>query len=256
MQDKLIAITDTSLYEDITYYLDSAYQIYHEKNIDIILNLLRSYIIKILIIQIDGNLEVIGHYLRILKNQFIQIPKLAISTDHSLEAARICGELGVYRVVSDQKLNTLKEIIPEIIHTQYFSIPLKEFGIEKDKCSDIVNNALEIIEKNYLSINSVRQIEEVLGIPKYSLSSEFIRSEIINPKKLLILLKIKHSEYLMKNPGLNLTEIANLAGFSDLRRFNENFHRVFGSSPEICRRNILVEGISKFWMDNLNNDFL
>ena len=44
-------------------------------------------------------------------------------------------------------------------------------------------------------------------------------------------LKMYHAVHLMKNPGLNLKEISKLVGYSNQRRFNESFHRVFGMSP-------------------------
>ncbi|MFX0135732.1 MAG: helix-turn-helix domain-containing protein [Candidatus Hodarchaeota archaeon] len=89
-----------------------------------------------------------------------------------------------------------------------------------------------------------------MDISEITLSREFKKYWSIGPKQLLMLFKLKHTTYLMKNPGLSLSEISELVGFSDQRRFNECFHRFLGNSASECRRRVIVKNVGEFWSEN------
>ena len=62
-------------------------------------------------------------------------------------------------------------------------------------------------------------------------------------------LKIHHAVRLMKNPGLSIKEIGELVGYTDQRRFNESFHRVFGISPLEWRKRKMDADIKRIWQE-------
>jgi len=117
-------------------------------------------------------------------------------------------------------------------------ISLSECGIDLSCCSPKVREAIQIMNKKYLTLKSVKEISDELGISEATLSNYFKRYYPIGPKKLLTTFKIRHAIYLMKNFELSLKEIAYLVGYPNQRRFSECFRRILGISPNKYRKNI------------------
>ena len=82
---------------------------------------------------------------------------------------------------------------------------------------------------------STTEIAMQLNIHESTLSREFKKNNITNPKRLLLYFKVGHASNLMKNKGLNLKKIAHQSGFSNEQRFNECFKRLFNETPNVYR---------------------
>lgn len=245
-----LVISNTNVFHEVEFALGNNYSVIRNSRIDEAYNFLRINAILCIIIQIDGDVEKSPTPLASLRNQFPGIPMIGLSTEFDLEAIRRCGEIGMESVLSINEISTLSNLLKSIVHNKYKGISLTEFGVEREQCSVLVQKALTILENNYLKLCSVQEIAEILGVSQVTLATETNNCIPVGLKRLLIYLKVKHAVFLMRNPGLSLKEIAIITGFSDQRRFNECFHRIFGTSPTRCRRGILISGIQEFWESN------
>jgi AraC-like DNA-binding protein len=175
------------------------------------------------------------------KEQFPQIPCIAVLGSQNMELARYCGTVGIECVLSDRELDRLEAEIIRICAEKNDKVSLQEVGIDKTKrnYSTKIKEALDFMEKQYRKILNTNEVANQLEISESTLSREFAKVELPRPKKVLILLKIHHAIKLMRNTGLNIQEIALMSGFTEEKRMAECFHRMFGLPPgEYRLRNI------------------
>lgn len=229
-------------------YLDSIQGInllrkkYHEDFNDLLKNNLN----VIIIISVKGLNTIAENIIVSTKFSFNHIPIIVHLDVLNVDDIRKCGEMGVDNVIIEGiNVKSLKNNMEKLINEKV-SIKIYDFGINSHVYSNLVKNALELIEDNYLRLMNVKEIADILNVSDCTLISEFKKNGLLSPKKLLLHFKVKHSLMLMQNVGLNLKEIASLSGFSDEKRFIECFHRFFQKSPGNVRKNISSEFIKKF----------
>ena len=242
-----LILAEKDLFQSIESTVKICYPIHHVDNVNKAISFIKQSPVVCIILHLDGHLKTIPNKFLPLKTKFPTIPVLAVLTDRDLELALKCGKIGVDSVILDCDLHRLSDIIESVVQKKSPEVSVSKFGIDLNHCSSRVRKALEILEERYLWLKSVREISDEMGISENTLSKYFHRYFSIGPKKLLRLLKIHHAVYLMKNSGLNLKEISKLVGYSNQRRFNESFHRVFGISPLEWRKRKIDADIKQIW---------
>ena len=103
---------------------------------------------------------------------------------------------------------------------------------------NLMNKIKRYIESNYMDQN----------LCLYKVSSEFNLSEgyfthlfkeqtDINFTDYLEKIRLDNAYILLKNPDLNITEIAEMVGYNSAQSFRRAFKRLFGVSPTDVRKN-------------------
>jgi AraC-like DNA-binding protein len=145
---------------------------------------------------------------------------------------------GPIRFVSDGGFDRLVEEVASIIDDHSFLADLSVFGITMDHCTARIKKALLLIQREFLNKElSVGEIALQLNIHRCHFEREFQRYCRISPKQLIIGLKLSFACFLMKNDGMKLLHIAELAGFSDYYEFCKLFRKHIGMTPGEFRLN-------------------
>lgn len=188
---------------------------------------------------------------------FHTIPKIAIINDHTdIELIRKCGEIGINSVIPLIDIQTLNKKASELIQKTIIKISFEEIGIETDNLPQLLKTALFFMESNYIQIMCIEEVINFVNTSYKTLSTLFKQANIINPKAVLMFLKIRHSLYLLKQNNLSIKEIAYKSGFSDQKRFSECFKRMFGKPPGEYLSEIYTTSIKDFWLNNLKYKLL
>lgn len=221
-----LVIVRPELEYKITPYFDETLCLIMKKEVKEVVNELRTRNIHCVIYYVAEKATHEIDTFSIVKKKFYTIPFLSIFNEKCLETARYFGKIGIDKVMHYSDIDHLSEEIKKLIIEKSVRITLKDIGIDEKYNSRILINALQIIESSYIKIMSVKEIAEILEINESSLSREFQKYNLPGPKRILMYFKINHASMLMRNKGLNKTEIALLSGFSSERRLNENLYRV------------------------------
>jgi len=145
---------------------------------------------------------------------------------------------GPVRFIPDGSFNHFVEEIASIIHNHSFLSDLNVFGITMDHCTARLKKALLLIQRDFLKKDlSVTKIAAQLNIHRCHFEREFQRYCRISPKQLIIGLKLFFACFLMKNDGMKLLHIAQIAGFSDYYEFCKIFRKHMGMTPREFRLN-------------------
>lgn len=194
---------------------------------------LRSRIVHCVIAYVNEQSAQFWNKIELVRRFFATMPIVGILADDAhIDLARQCGSCGVDAVLPYSDTSNLSQVIMNLNRS---FVQLKELGIYKENYQGYVADALKKLEKDYLHILGTQEVADYLGIHESTLSREFKNSNLINPKRLLLYLKVNHAIRLMRNDGLTLKEITNLSGFTDGQRFNDCFKRVTGYAPSFYR---------------------
>lgn len=99
-----------------------------------------------------------------------------------------------------------------------------------------VERALKLIENGALDTGSVESLAERLGIGARHLSRLFAAHVGASPVQVAQTARIQRAKRLLNDTDLPLAEIAILAGFGSIRRFNAAFSRLYRKPPSSIRR--------------------
>ncbi|MGV8094250.1 MAG: helix-turn-helix domain-containing protein [Mangrovibacterium sp.] len=160
------------------------------------------------------------------KQKFPTIPVLAVLEGKWVETAHEYGKAGIEKVMHLSEIDRLSEEVTRLIHQYAVKITLKDIGITRLNYSKNLNEALHILERDYLTLMGVKEIADLLEINECTLSREFKKYDLPGPKRVLMYLKVHHAVKLMENKGLNRQEVALLSGFSDERRMVECLDKI------------------------------
>jgi AraC-like DNA-binding protein len=189
-----------------------------------------------LIIQlIEEEFESQKKELALIKMRFNNLPIITIPFNENLEVIRTIGNIGIDCVVSPSEIDGIAELYQKVLKKNSCRVTLTNFGIKLGNCTEKSVQALTFIEARYVELMNTSEIANSVNIAEATLSREFRKSGIVNPKRILMLFKIRHSINLMDNPALKLKDITYLSGFSNERRFNECFWRIMKCSPSQYR---------------------
>lgn len=160
------------------------------------------------------------------KQRFPKVPLLSILSNKCIDTAHNHGRSGVEKTIHISNIDQLNNEVFQLINQHSIKISLQDIGISKLNYSQKLNEALKILEDNYISLMGVKEISELLEINECTLSREFKKYDLPGPKRILMYLKVRHASLLKHNMGLNKKELALLSGFSSEKRMAECMQRI------------------------------
>ena len=102
--------------------------------------------------------------------------------------------------------------------------------------SETVIRALKLIDDGFLSARAAKDLAAHVDISERHLSRLFLDQLGATPKALARMHRIALAKRLLDDTKLAMTDVALSAGYGSVRRFNDEFRRVFGRSPRALRR--------------------
>jgi len=103
-----------------------------------------------------------------------------------------------------------------------------------------VSKAIEYIEKNYASDITVEEVARAVNIDRSYLSFLFNRYLGIPPRDFIINYRMDKACELLKDPRLNVGDVARSVGYEDPFPFSKTFKKAKGISPSEYRNNYLT----------------
>jgi len=214
------------------------------------LDCLKDQLVDCIIIALsDKNAEQVKSLLYNSKLRYPLIPVIIAVERIEVELIRIVGSMGADKVFANYNSKDLISGVKGVISKYSSKVLLIDFNISIENHPKIIQRALLLIERRYLELMSVQEIAGYIGVSESFLSKEFRKCELTTPKKLLMYFKVRHAVNMMRNYELNIKEIALLSGFTNDKRFNECFRRVYpGYSPYrfkslLSKQNTNTDGI-------------
>lgn len=111
--------------------------------------------------------------------------------------------------------------------------------------SETVVRAVRMIDNGHLAGRPVRALAVELGVGERHLNRLF-RAELgTTPKGLARMRRIALAKRLVDETDLAMADVANAAGYGSVRRFNDEFSRVFRRPPRAARRSRTPEDTSR-----------
>lgn len=131
----------------------------------------------------------------------------------------------------------LLEAISVLVGQSTCGADLSVFGLTAEHYPARVKKALALIQQGFRCKElSVGKIALELNVHRCHFEREFNEHCKISPKQLIIGLRMLCAFRLMKNEGMKLLHIAQLAGFTDYYQFCKLFHKHMGASPSEFRK--------------------
>lgn len=101
---------------------------------------------------------------------------------------------------------------------------------------NVINQALQLIEKGALDNSSVADLSQQLGINARTLRQQFAHHIGTSPTQVAKTRRLLFAKRLIDETALSMTDIAISAGFKSIRTFNNAFQNTYGRSPSSFRR--------------------
>lgn len=101
-----------------------------------------------------------------------------------------------------------------------------------------VARGVRLIEDGFLDRASVGELAEMLGVGPRHLRRLFLHHLGATPSQINGTRRVQTAKRLLDDTATTLSEIAFLAGFGSVRRFNDVFRAVYGRAPSSFRRDV------------------
>ena len=101
-----------------------------------------------------------------------------------------------------------------------------------------VARAVRLVDEGVLDHGSVSELAERLGITDRYLRQLYKRHTGATPQQHAQARRLLRARQLIVDSNLSMTEIADIAGFSSLRRFNHTLKEAYGNAPTAFRRGL------------------
>lgn len=98
--------------------------------------------------------------------------------------------------------------------------------------------AVRLVEEGALDTGSVPDLAERLGITDRYLRQLYKRHTGVTPQQHAQARRLLRARQLIVDSNLSMTEIADIAGFGSLRRFNHTLKQAYGDAPTAYRRGL------------------
>lgn len=108
--------------------------------------------------------------------------------------------------------------------------------------SETVVRALRLIDAGFLNEHDTEALAAALGISGRQLARLFRQHLDTTPLSLARMQRLQLARRLMDGSTLKLSDVAEHAGFGSVRRFNDEFRRVFKAPPSAIRGRAVVGG--------------
>ncbi|MGI9502398.1 MAG: bifunctional transcriptional activator/DNA repair enzyme AdaA [Geminicoccaceae bacterium] len=99
-----------------------------------------------------------------------------------------------------------------------------------------VERALRLIDEGFLDARSVDQLAACLGIGARHLSRLFMKHVGATPRDVAGTRRVQAAKCLITDTSMPLGEVAFVAGFQSIRRFNDAFLKTYKRAPSSFRR--------------------
>ena len=96
---------------------------------------------------------------------------------------------------------------------------------------DLADSAMQIIDSQFQTIESIAELAELLSVSKSHLIREFKKKFGITPGKYIEKVKIDNSKLILQKNNYNLEIVANMVGYSCANYFCKVFVKLVGESP-------------------------
>jgi len=164
--------------------------------------------------------------------QMRSFPIISLIQDIDMEVARVCGKIGIDRLIDMHSLRDLKKSVSDAICRRPDTVSLQDLGIDLQHYPPILRTALRYIQDNYISLLNVSEVANLTGVKEGTLSRLFRKYNLAGPKKLLMQCKLLHAMQLIGSRKLSIKKIAEHSGFTSEKRFCEAFSNTFHLSPK------------------------
>jgi AraC family transcriptional regulator of adaptative response/methylated-DNA-[protein]-cysteine methyltransferase len=99
-----------------------------------------------------------------------------------------------------------------------------------------VARGMRLIQNGFLDEASVADLADHLGIGPRHLLRLFLRHTGATPSEIAATRRVQAAKRLIDQTAMPLSEIAFVAGFQSIRRFNDGFRAIYGGAPSAFRR--------------------
>lgn len=178
--------------------------------------------------------------LNYISDCFPNIYSVAVLKKNAIRLSHFLGKAGIKEIIQVSEIDTLNKLFNNISCTR---INLSSMQIEIVKYPAQFQRILKFIEKNYLTIFTISDISNYIGLNECTITREFQKFGLCSPKRLLMNLKVMHSIELLKNTDLRIKEIASLSGFTNEQRYIECFLRIYKCSPSELRIHLKIKQV-------------
>ncbi|MFQ5636740.1 MAG: helix-turn-helix transcriptional regulator [bacterium] len=173
------------------------------------------------------------------RDSFQTCPIILLGSQANLRRIREDIDDGQIFYIPYEKLDRRIRQIPSFISQSSFVPDVSVLGIRVEKCSARIKKALDIILHAFLKQElTVCKLAFKLNVHRCHLDREFQHYCEISPKQVIMGLKLSYATFLMKNDGMKLFHVAQLAGFPDYYEFCKIFSRHMGMTPSQYRDHI------------------
>jgi AraC family transcriptional regulator of adaptative response / DNA-3-methyladenine glycosylase II len=113
-----------------------------------------------------------------------------------------------------------------------------------------VARAVRLIEQGALEDGSIVDLADRLGVGDRHLRRIFREHTGVTPQQHAKARRLLRARQLIVDSNLSMTEIADIAGFGSLRRFNDAMKQAYGQAPSAFRRGIRTERAGKLGLSD------
>ena len=128
----------------------------------------------------------------------------------------------------------LYQFLAHLISSYRVQTPANDKNIDSTR---YVTKAVEYIDKNFSGNLTVNSLANYLRIDRSYLSTLFSRHLGVSPREFIINYRMDKACELLKNPLLNIGDIARSVGYEDQLQFSKTFKKVKGTAPSHFRDN-------------------
>lgn len=166
-----------------------------------------------------------------VKQDMPDIKFVIISAYEEFEYARTAISLGVTDyLVKPLIMEDIEEVMKKLEMQKEFKPQSTKPDIAAEGVHPLITKALRIIEKEYASRMSQKELAEQLGISPEYFCSLFAKEMGESFVKYMKRYRIEVAKTLLCHTGDNKEEVAFKVGYSDVKYFNKVFHEVTGKS--------------------------
>ena len=231
-----VILIKQDLFYKIRPYLDDTIKVLIKQQIDELIHTIRTQGVHCGILFCEKPNQFNQQQIIQFKQRFPKVPLLSILSNKCIDTAHNHGRAGIEKTIHISNIDQLNNEVSQLINQYSVKISLKDIGISKLNYSQKLNEALKILEENYINLMGVKEIANLLEINESTLSREFKKYDLPGPKRILMYLKVHHAMKLKESNGLNRRELAILSGFSSERRLTECIQRITSKNKKQVKK--------------------
>ena len=177
-----------------------------------------------------------------LGSEFPRMQTAVLTAYRDFDYARQAITLGVCRyLLKPSNLNELKETL-RIMVSRLDLLPAAEVDVPDDASEAgnfIVNAALDYMRENCMQQHlSLSAVADHVYVSQWHLSKLLNRETGKSFFDLLGSMRIEKSKTLLRTPGMNIQDVAEQTGYTDVAHFSRTFKKLTGQTPGEYRKGI------------------